>query len=328
MRGLGWSTLGAGLALLAGAGDLAAQERERSRERAPVEMERIGPGGSMDIVMTRRARLGVKVNLQARASDSIGAYIEGVTPGGPADKAGLQSGDVITRLDGTSLLGGDSKVESERSLPGMRLIELAAKLEPNDTVKVDYRRGKDSRSAKLVTQDDPDNVFVFNGPGEPRRYSFRGPGGERGFAFGFGGDMDSEMRRNFEQMHLELDRMPRMMYMDDREDLELVGLNPELGAYFGTTEGVLVVRVPKESTLGLKGGDVVQAIDGRKVTGTSQLHRILRTYDGEESVKFEVMRNKRKETVTGKMPKRPEGPWKTTPDGGKVKMRTRSSERA
>ena len=47
--------------------------------------------------MTRRARLGIKVNLQARDSDSIGAYVDGVTPGGPAAKAGLEAGDIITR---------------------------------------------------------------------------------------------------------------------------------------------------------------------------------------------------------------------------------------
>jgi predicted metalloprotease with PDZ domain len=314
-----------GVSVLAGAGgDLAAQEREREPR---VEIERTGPGGHMEMFMTRRARLGVKVNLQARASDSIGAYIEGVTPGGPADKAGLQSGDVITRLDGTSLLGGDTRVPAERSLPGMRLIELAAKLEPNDTVKVDYRRGKDSRSASIVTQDDPDDVFVFNGPSDARKFTFRGPDGERGFAFGFGGDADEHMRRNIERMHLDMDQLPRMMFLGELEDLELVGLNPELGSYFGTSEGVLVVRVPKESTIGLRGGDVVQAIDGRKVTSPSQLHRILRTYEGEEAIKFDVMRNKRKDTVSGKMPKRAEGKW-TTPSGDKVKMRTRSTERA
>jgi predicted metalloprotease with PDZ domain len=317
-----------GVGVLDGAwGDLSAQDREREREPTG-EIERTIPDGQIEMFMTRRARLGVKVNLQARASDSIGAYIEGVTPGGPADKAGLQSGDVITRLDGTSLLGGDTKESTERSLPGMRLIELAAKLEPNDTVKVDYRRGKDKRNATIVTQDDPDDVFVFNGPSDARKFTFRGPAGERDFAFGYGGDAHEEMRRNLERMHLDMDQLPRMMFLGELEDLELVGLNPELGSYFGTSEGVLVVRVPKESTIGLKGGDVVQAIDGRKVTSPSQLQRILRTYEGEEAIKFDVMRNKRKDTVSGKMPKRPEGKWKTTPDGGKVKMRTRSTERA
>src|SRR5919205_2616523 len=60
----------------------------------------------MQVMMNRRARLGIKVNLQARETDSIGAYVESVTPGGPAAKAGLKSGDIITKLDGKSVLSG------------------------------------------------------------------------------------------------------------------------------------------------------------------------------------------------------------------------------
>ena len=56
--------------------------------------------------MNRRARLGIKVNLQARDTDSLGAYVESVTPNGPAAKAGLRSGDIITKLDGKSVLTG------------------------------------------------------------------------------------------------------------------------------------------------------------------------------------------------------------------------------
>ena len=42
----------------------------------------------MRIVMNRRARLGIKVNLRARETDSLGAYVDAVTPNGPAAKAG------------------------------------------------------------------------------------------------------------------------------------------------------------------------------------------------------------------------------------------------
>ncbi len=62
----------------------------------------------MQIVLNRRARLGIKVNLQARETDSVGAYVDAVTPGGPAADAGLRSGDVITRLAGKSVLAGGS----------------------------------------------------------------------------------------------------------------------------------------------------------------------------------------------------------------------------
>ena len=66
-----WLTMAGSLAMVA---PLAAQ----------VRIEQDVPSGpqrrAIEMVMTRRARLGVKVNLQARESDSIGAYVEAVTP--------------------------------------------------------------------------------------------------------------------------------------------------------------------------------------------------------------------------------------------------------
>ena len=283
---------------------------------AQVTMER-EPGmaaerRAMEMVMSRRARLGVKVNLQARATDSVGAYVEAVTPGGPAEKAGLKSGDVITKLDGSSLLGGDQRVPEGRSLPGTRLIELAARLAPNDTVDVQYRRGKDMRTAKLVTQGD-DDVYKPYGP-ENRAFSFR---------------FDDD-HPHVEGMYRQFDRMrveggpggPMKVWVGGPlADLELAPLNPDLGQYFGATEGVLVIDAPKDSPLGLKGGDVLLAIDGRKATSPGQAHRILQSYDGDEAVKLEVLRNRKKTTVTGKMPTSEDFMKERMPGPGSMQMR-------
>lgn len=277
---------------------------------AQVAIEREGPR-TLEYTVTRRARLGVKVNLQARETDSIGAYVEAVTPGGPAEKAGLRSGDILTRLDGQSLLGGMAGVQEGRSLPGMKLIELAARLGPNDTVSVDYRRGKEMRSATLVTADDD-------------RYDVRlGPEGPRAFAFDFGDEFPLHMdrvRRQLDRMRVETGPGNVRVWMGGPlADLELAPLNPDLGQYFGATEGVLVIDVPKESTFGLKGGDVVLSVDGRKPSSPGHLHRILQSYEGEESVKFDVLRNRKRTTVTGKMPKREDLPRMRAPEPMRLK---------
>lgn len=275
-----------------------------AQERRPESRPRIYVGGGDDptviknrirLVTQRRARLGVNVDLRASDNDSIGATIESVTPGGPAAKAGIKSGDIITRLNGKALVASDGKkAGEEESLPALRLIEIAAQLKPNETISVEYRRDGALKTSSLVTGDEPVMTFEYPeafGHGRatmlPKMQIERmlprsgggsiewGPGGGTGF-FAFGG--------------------PLM-------DLELAPLNADLGSYFGTTEGVLVIDVPKESTLGVKGGDVILSVDGRKVSGPSYLLRVLRSYDPGDSFKLEIMRNKSRTTVTGKLEK-------------------------
>ncbi len=268
---------------------VAAQDTERPAPPDTFE-ERAGPGGDrlMRIVMNRRARLGIKVNLQPRASDSLGAFVDAVSPGGPAAKAGIRSGDIITKVDGKSVLEGSrDRGEDRQSLAGLRLIELAARLEPKDTVAVEFLRGKDRRTVSVVTEDEPEIGFHTQPGGRPFMYRF-----DRGDAAMPAGDF---MERP--------DLPPGMerLYGGPLADLELAPLNPDLGQYFGTNDGVLVIHAPKDGTLGLKGGDVVQAVDGRKPVSPAHLLRILRSYDRGETFKLDLLRNRKRETVSGRL---------------------------
>jgi S1-C subfamily serine protease len=249
----------------------------------------------MQIVMNRRARLGIKVNLQARATDSIGAYVDAVTPGGPAAQAGIRSGDLITKLGGKSVLSGGS-VEGvadgeNASLPGLRLIELAARLEPSDTVPIEFRRGSERRTVRVITADEPDVAFMAGPPGP--RVRLRGPGGTPDDPRMPAGDFFERMEPSGAHWDV-LARSPLGR-------LELAPLNPDLGQYFGASDGVLVISAPRDSALGLRGGDVVLAVDGRKPAGPSHLLRILRSYDTGESFKLDILRNHQRETVTARL---------------------------
>ena len=90
----------------------------------------------------------------------------------------------------------------------------------------------------------------------------------------------------------------------DFADMELAALTPGLGRYFGTTDGILVVRAPKEGELKLEDGDVILSIDGRKPTSGSHATRILRSYQPGEKVSLKVMRLKKAMDLTVTLPER------------------------
>ncbi len=249
-----------------------------------VEVRAPGSERVIQFLMNRRARLGLKVNLRARETDSIGAYVDAVTPNGPAANAGIRSGDIITRVNDKSVLTGESSSRDDReSLPGLRLIELAATLEPNDTVPVEFRRGKERRTVSVVTGDEPTILF-------------RGRPGAGSFDFRYPSD-DRMALPDAEDIFVE----GPFLYGSPLAHVELAPLNPDLGQYFGATSGILVVSVPKDSELGLKGGDVVLAVDGRKPESPSHLLRILRSYQDGESFKIDVLRNRKRVAVEGRL---------------------------
>jgi hypothetical protein len=86
-----------------------------------------------------------------------------------------------------------------------------------------------------------------------------------------------------------------------RDGLELVEVNPGLGAYFGAEEGVLVADVDADTPLGLRPGDVVTAIGGRSVSTPERFRRILGSYGADEAIEFDVVRDGARTSVTGRL---------------------------
>ena len=85
-------------------------------------------------------------------------------------------------------------------------------------------------------------------------------------------------------------------------DMELATLTPQLGRYFGTDKGVLVVRAPKDFKL--EDGDVILAIDGREPTSGSHATRILGSYQPGEKIAIKVMRQQKTVDVETTLPER------------------------
>jgi S1-C subfamily serine protease len=103
-------------------------------------------------------------------------------------------------------------------------------------------------------------------------------------------------------------------------DLELVRLNPDLGEYFGTREGILVVQGARDESLPLMGGDVILTIDDRQPTTPGHAMRILRSYAPGETVRIEILRKQKRQTLTWTVRERAARayPGERRPPGGGV----------
>jgi S1-C subfamily serine protease len=98
----------------------------------------------------------------------------------------------------------------------------------------------------------------------------------------------------------ELHHLPAIEFLRSPRGLgsaELVALTPKLGQYFGTDQGLLVVRAPNDSRLQIEEGDVILDIDNRVPRSVSHALQILGSYRPGEKLKMTVMRMKKRMTI-------------------------------
>ncbi|MCG6871523.1 MAG: PDZ domain-containing protein [Gammaproteobacteria bacterium] len=241
---------------------------DRDRNSVDVEVDGLGDLGHLmrrfeDLGMdwhARKAHIGIAFEVDEQDGKEAGVIVKAVTPDGPAEKAGLKAGDVLLVVRGENLEGVKH--------PGQRMLGALESLEPGEELEVAYRRdGKTHKTSLVAAQG--------------------GPGGQA-FSYRFDG-----MPHHKEVIIREQSGFERGAW----GEVELVSLNPDLGAYFGAKDGVLVVAVPQGSDLKLRGGDVIESIAGRTPKGPSQTFRILNSYDKGESIEIRVRRKGKSQTL-------------------------------
>jgi S1-C subfamily serine protease len=267
--------------------ELQAALRQLDRDRVNISFRR-SPYGEMVSVLTTGsgAKMGVYVNTERdETTDSIGARLDEVVPDGPADRAGLRSGDIITKANSESL----ARIGRRDTSPGSKLIEIKDELEVGDTLHVEYLRGTETRTTAIVLDELESSAWSLRAAVEPRvLVAPRIAGGE------------SRVTVRVPEVITEWGGWGFGSWLD----VELVTLDEDLGQYFGTAEGLLVIRGSEEGELDLKSGDVILDIDGRKPASQSHLLRIMRSYEAGEDMNIQIMRNRTRQTVTVTVPDR------------------------
>jgi S1-C subfamily serine protease len=214
------------------------------------------------------SRAVIGVQLDSKGGKD-GAHVRDVSPGGPAAEAGIRSGDLIVSVNGSDVKAEHASTE---------VAHLVRNVEPNSKVKIRVLRdGKPLEFA--VTARPLENPLDMPGmpplPGMPPEIF--GPGG-------------------IGSMHGSLAGM------------QLATLTPELGSYFGTDKGVLVLRASHNEAFNLQDGDVILSIDGREPTSGSHATRILASYQSGEKVKLQLMRQRKKMNIEVLVPDRHHSP--------------------
>jgi serine protease Do len=192
-----------------------------------------------------------------------GVVVDDVRPDSPAEKAGLKRADVITEFDGERVRSARQFARLVEETPANRTVNASVL---RDGRRVDVHITPEMRSSELWIDEDRlrDRLGDLEGFAERLPYAFD-------FDFDFG-------------------------HARGRLGVTVQNLTPQLAAYFGAKDGVLVAAVTEGSpaeAAGIKAGDVITAVNGERVTSRADLTR--RLGDSSE-VSVTVMRD-RKELV-------------------------------
>ena len=245
--------------------EAARQIAELSRRTLPeiADIERYVHAGG-------RVMLGITIAGEDDDGPVEGVMVRGVSPNGAAEEAGLRSGDIITAINGESLTADNSEDANAK------LIDFMSGVEEGDVLDIEYLRNGKQESVEVRPEKTSSFAFAFRGvPGYSQRVAPDAPTFSWDFRYSDGSGWGH---------------------------MELVMLTERLGSYFGTDEGLLVVRAPDDDTLKLQDGDVIQSIDGREPKSVSHAMRILGSYQGGEELELQIMRDKRKQTLKIEMP--------------------------
>lgn len=307
--------------------------RQASREVAQVhrQLYRTDPASApVPAFSANRAVIGVVLG----GSDEEGVRVLALSPDGPAERAGLQPGDVIVSLMGTSL--------AEEGTDGRLILsEAMGAVEPGDKLDVVVQRDGEALEKVIVAEERTPfswqsitRLGVPVAPGAPAAPGApEAPVVVQSFEFP---DIDREqlekeleaLRGELAERHIVIDARTieagdELFYefeaLSEVGDAALAGTNiwfgmpltrglkfaeldDDLAAYFHTPDGVLVLSARDDNLLQLRSGDVIRTVNGTEVNRPADVIRALRGLDSGAPVELEIVRRQTNETLVVTVP--------------------------
>jgi len=302
------------------------QLRETSREISRVNraLSRARMVGTTSEFVSRSDRpvLGIILG----GSTDVGIKVLGVSPDGPAERAGVEAGDVVVALGGRVLAAVDDS-GNVRSGLNAALTDMTA----GEPVIVSVERGSETLDLSVVPEvREPltwESVIRFGStPTAPspdgttiRIERLEGP------------EIDTEaLAEQIENMRVEIEArveagtlapLPEARRFEFRVDdlsdmgdfalhdtniwfamplasgLQLATINPALGEYFKTDRGVLILKAKKDNDLLLQAGDVVLNMHGAEVNSPADFMRALREFKAGDELRIDIKRKRKSKTL-------------------------------
>ena len=296
-----------------------------SRELARVRMASQSASIATNFIFAAADRPVIGVILGG--TNDVGVKVLGVSPDGPAERAGIKAGDVIVALAGRVLSAVD-ETGNVRSGLNVALQDIKAE----EPVIVSVERGNDTLDITVVPEvREPltwQSVVRFrSAPVVPTQ-----PGEIIMIEHIVVPEIDVEgLSEQIEIMKIEIKERGDMMKLrefaplmnefefrfnefSDMGDfvlhdtnawfgmplasgLRLASIEPGLGEYFKTEHGVLVLKAKEDNDLLLQAGDVILAVQGNEVNSPADFMRALRNFEPGDEAVIDIKRQRKSKTL-------------------------------
>lgn len=238
-------------------------------------------------------------------NDGNGIKLAAVSPGGPAEKAGLRAGDRLRSINGKSVQEALQATDGDEDPVARVTHRLIGPLKVGQTVDLELERGGKAQKVQVTAE---------------RRENWDWPmlalaatpeAGEEDIEVYVDG-ADEAMRharkivREVRRMHVPPEGAHKIRrIVIDRNgglDLRLANLNAGLQPYFGTDSGVLVLDKGQDTLNGLQTGDVILSIAGERVETPREVMRAFAQRKNAVGVNVEIMRQRKRQIVSMDVP--------------------------